>query len=107
VPSPLVHDGLVYLCRENGTLICLDAKTGERLYEQSMHKQRHRASPVYADGKIILTARDGTFSVVKAGRKFELLASNRLPDDFSASPALSGGRIYLRGFKTLYAIGKQ
>ncbi len=104
VPSPLVKDGLVYLCRENGVLICLDAKTGEQLYAESTHKQRHRASPVYADGKIYLTARDGTFSVVKAGPKFELLATNRLKDDFSASPAIADGRIYLRGFKALYAI---
>jgi outer membrane protein assembly factor BamB len=104
VPSPLVYDGLVYLCRENGVLICLDAKTGEQLYAESTHKQRHRASPVYADGKIYLTARDGTVSVVKAGPKFELLATNRLKGDFSASPAIANGRIYLRGFKALYAI---
>jgi outer membrane protein assembly factor BamB len=104
VPSPLVHNGLVYLCRENGVLICLDAKTGERLYAESTHKQRHRASPVYADGKIYLTARDGTVSVVKAGPKFELLATNRLKDDISASPAVANGRIYLRGFRALYAI---
>ncbi len=104
VPSPLVHDGLVYLCRENGVLICLDAKTGNQLYAESTHKQRHRASPVFADGKLYLTARDGTVSVVKAGPKFELLATNRLPDQISASPAISNGRIYLRGFKTLYAI---
>jgi len=105
VPSPLVHDGLVYLCRENGVLMCLDAKTGNQLYAESTHKQRHRGSPVYADGKIYLTARDGTVSVVKAGPKFQLLATNRLPDQISASPAIANGRIYLRGFKALYAIG--
>jgi outer membrane protein assembly factor BamB len=104
VPSPLVHDGLVYLCRENGALICLDAKTGEKLYEETLHKQRYRGSPVYADGKIFLTARDGVISVVKAGRKFELLAVNRMNDDISASPVIADGRIYLRGFKALYAI---
>jgi outer membrane protein assembly factor BamB len=104
VPSPLVHDGLVYLCRENGMLMCLDAKTGEQFYAENTHRNRHRASPVYADGKIYLTARDGTFSVVKAGPKFELLATNRLKDDFSASPVIANGRIYLRGFKTLFAI---
>ena len=105
VPSPLIHNGLVYLCRENGVLICLDAKTGKEHYHERLHDTRHRASPVYADGKIYVTARDGTFSVVKAGPKFELLAQNRLPDTFTASPVISGGRIYLRGFKALYAIG--
>jgi outer membrane protein assembly factor BamB len=104
VPSPLVHDGLVYLDRENGMLICMDAKTGREYYHERIHSTRYRASPVYADGKIYVTARDGTFSVVKAGPKFELLATNRLPDTFTASPAISAGRIYLRGFEALYAI---
>lgn len=107
VPSPLVHDGLVYLCRETGILICVDASTGEEIYQHRCHSQRHRASPVYADGKIYLTARDGVVTVVKAGRDFKILASNDLGESISASPAISGGRIYLRTFDALYAIGKQ
>jgi outer membrane protein assembly factor BamB len=105
VPSPLIHDGLVYLCRETGALRCIDLKTGAELYDQRTHAARHRASPVYADGKVYLTARDGTVTVVKAGRKFEVLATNRLPDEVAASPAIANGRIYLRGYKALYAIG--
>jgi outer membrane protein assembly factor BamB len=104
VPSPLIHDGLVYLCREQGTLICLDAKTGAQVYEKDLHRDRYRSSPVYADGKIYLTSRDGWFSVVKAGRSFELFAVNQLPEEFIASPAIANGRIYLRGFKNLYAV---
>jgi len=104
VPSPLVHDGLVYLCRESGTLICMDAATGKELYQERLHSARYRASPVYADGKIFCTARDGVVSVVKAGPRFELLATNQFPDQIAASPAISGGRIYFRGFKTLFAL---
>jgi outer membrane protein assembly factor BamB len=108
VPSPLVHEGLVYLCGERGLLTCLDAKTGQALYQdQRLHGARYRASPAYADGKIYCTARDGVISVIKAGPKFELLAANRLPDQIAASPAMSNGRIYLRGFNTLYAIGQK
>jgi outer membrane protein assembly factor BamB len=107
VPSPLIHDGLVYLCRENGVLLCLDAKTGERLYMERTHSQRHRASPVYADGKIYLTARDGHVTVVKAGRTFEKLADNEIGEPVSASPAFAGGRIYLRSYEHLFAIGKK
>jgi len=110
VPPPLIHDGLVYLVRqymrENGALICVDAKTGKELYYKSIHPARYRASPVYADGKIYLTARDGMITVVKAGRKFEVLAENQMPDQITASPAISGGRIYIRGFKNLYAISE-
>jgi outer membrane protein assembly factor BamB len=104
VPSPLMHDGLVYLCSELGVLTCLDAKTGKKLYQESLHRTRYRASPVYVDGKIICTARDGTFTIVRAGPKFEKLETNTLEDVFTASPAISNGRIYLRGFQNLYAI---
>ena len=55
-----------------------------------------------------MTARDGVVTVVKAGRKFEVLASNDLgepAESISASPAISNGRIYLRTFDALYAIG--
>ncbi|MCA9162331.1 MAG: PQQ-binding-like beta-propeller repeat protein [Planctomycetales bacterium] len=104
VPSPLVVDDIVYLCRENGNLIALDRETGEQFYEERTHRDRHRASPVYADGKIYLSARDGTVSVVKPGRQFELLASNNMEESISASPAISNGRIYIRTFEALYAV---
>jgi outer membrane protein assembly factor BamB len=106
VPSPLVYEGLVYLCRENGVLIVLDAKTGKEVYQKALHRDRYRASPVYADGRVYLTSRDGTFTVIKPGRTFEQLAVNQLPDEFTASPAISNGRIYLRGFANLYAVQK-
>ncbi|MBC8353093.1 MAG: PQQ-like beta-propeller repeat protein [Planctomycetes bacterium] len=106
VPSPLYHDGLVYLCRENGNLVCVDAKTGNKFYEERTTVDRHRASPLYADGKVYTTARNGIVTVVKAGREFEILAQNDLGEAISASPAVSDGRIYLRTFDALYAIGK-
>jgi outer membrane protein assembly factor BamB len=104
VPSPLVHDGLVYLCRENGILIVMDAKTGKELYQERCHPDRYRASPVYGDGKIYITARGGVVTVVRAGQKFEILASNDMGEPISSSPAISGRRIYLRTFDALYAV---
>jgi outer membrane protein assembly factor BamB len=105
VPSPLIHDGLVYLCRENGNLICLDATTGEQLYRERTHLHRHRASPVYANGHIYLTSRDGVITVVKAGREFEIVASNSMGEIIAASPAIANGTLYLRSYQALYAIG--
>jgi outer membrane protein assembly factor BamB len=106
VPSPLVYDGLVYLCGEDGRLTCLDARSGKEQYSTKPQGGIHRGSPVYADGKIYITARDGVIRVIKAGPKFELVATNSKMDDtlMPASPAISDGRIYLRTMKTLYAI---
>lgn len=106
VPSPIIHDGLVYLLRESGNLVVVDAKTGEQLYEKRTVADRHRASPVLADGKLYTCARNGTVSVIKAGREFEILSQNKLEGDLSASPAFANGRIYFRTFKYLYAVGK-
>lgn len=105
VPSPLIWDDLVYLCRENGNLITLEAATGKELYHKRTHANRHRSSPIYCDGKIYLTSRDGVTSVVKAGKEFELLESNNIEEDVSASLVFADGRIYLRSYQALWAIG--
>lgn len=106
VPSPLVVDDLVYLFRENSVFICLDAKTGKKQYEHRLNSsENNRASPVFADGRIYLVARNGTINVVAPGRKFEQLWEGTLDDSITASPAISNGRIYLRSSTALWAFG--
>jgi len=104
VPSPLIADGLVYLCRENGILICVDARTGKVVYYRRTLAQRHRASPILVDGNVYLTARNGTVTVIRAGRKFEIVSQNALDEPISSSPVVSDGVLYLRSFDALYAI---
>ena len=106
VPSPLIVGDLLYLCREDGILVVVEAKTGEVIYTQPTTRDRHRASPVYAGGNIYLTARNGTITVVKAGRKYEEVAKNEMQESTSASPVFANGRLYIRTFDALYAIGK-
>ncbi|MEO1369041.1 MAG: PQQ-binding-like beta-propeller repeat protein, partial [Acidobacteriota bacterium] len=74
VPSPLIDDGLVYLLGENGRLSVHDLETGELIYEERVHQSTHRASPILVGDKLVLTATDGTLSIVRAGRTYELLA---------------------------------
>lgn len=105
VPSPLIVDGIVYLCRENGVVVALDAESGEVFYEERTQDDRHRASPVYADGHVYVTARKGMVTVLKAGKEFEIVSENQMGEPLSASPVISNGRIYLRTFDTLFAIG--
>lgn len=105
VPSPLIHDRLVYMCRENGVLVCVDAMTGQMVYEQRLYSDRYRASPVYANGHLYMIARNGIVSVVREGRDFELVAENDMQEPISSSPVFADGRLYLRTFEALYAIG--
>lgn len=106
VPSPLIVEDLVYLFRENSVLICLDAKTGEKQYEHRVAPSSdNRASPLYAAGNIYLASRNGTITVVKAGRKFEQVWQTSLDDPISSSPAIANGRLYLRTNTALWALG--
>jgi outer membrane protein assembly factor BamB len=105
VPSPLILEDTVYVLDEDGFFTAANAKTGTVIFREPTTRDRHRASPVYADGHIYLTARKGIVTVVKAGREFEVVAKNDLGEPITASPVISGGRIYLRSFDALYAIG--
>jgi len=66
----------------------------------------HHASPVSANGLVYFLNDDGVMHIVKAGPKYELVARNELGEKTYASPALSEGQMFLRGFKNLYCIGK-
>ncbi|MEX0978643.1 MAG: PQQ-binding-like beta-propeller repeat protein, partial [Pirellulales bacterium] len=72
VASPLIYRDRVILVKDGGGLTALDATSGEVLYEERTERDRHRASPVWANGNVYTTARNGTVTVTKAGRTFEM-----------------------------------
>jgi len=86
------------------SLCCLDAATGRLLWKHE-DVGMHHASPVAANGLVIFLNDDGVAHVVKAGPTFELLARNELGEKTYASPAISGGQIFLRSFDNLFCIG--
>jgi len=107
VPSPLLHDGVLYLVKSNsGILSAFDAQTGQRLYgpERLPDVSSVYASPVAVGDRVYVSGREGTTAVLKAGKTFEVLSINVLDDGFDASPALVGDEIYLRGGQYLYCI---
>lgn len=105
--TPLVYGDYLYNCRDNGVLSCYDAKSGERLYQERLGGGRTgiTASAVAADGKLYYTGEFGDVFVVKAGPEFELLAENSMGEVCMATPAISGGVLYVRTQKHLVAIG--
>ena len=108
VPTPVTDGKYFYIVRDNGTMWCLDAKTGAELYAgQRIKTGTYSGSPVLADGKIYVTSEEGVTTVVAAGPKFEVLAENPLNDYTLSSPAISDGRIYIKTSGHLYAIGKK
>jgi len=104
--SSLVHyQGLIYTASELGIVTCLDAKSGERVWQERAGGI-FTASPVAGDGKVYLVSETGETVILKAGRTYEVLARNKLDAHFVASPAISRGRIFLRGDNEIFAVGK-
>ncbi len=135
IGSPLVHDGKIYAF-SRGVANCFSTDDGEEIYKgrlqanasaapaadaerDSGRRSRGRrgrgggqdyGSPVMADGKIYFTSRAGDTSVIRAGGEFEQLAANRVTsdrEDFSATPAISRGELFIRSSKHLYCVSLQ
>jgi outer membrane protein assembly factor BamB len=108
VTSPIAIGEYLYVPQDRGSLTCYEAKTGKVVYKNQKLGARNTitASPVAADGKIYVQTEDGECYVIKPGPEFEILAVNKLEEVFCASPAVSAGKIFLRGRKHLYCIGK-
>jgi outer membrane protein assembly factor BamB len=108
VPTPVTDGTYVYVVNDRGIMFCLDAPTGKEIYgRQRLRPGTYSASPVLADGKIYITNEDGVTSVIKAGPAFEVLAENEFDDYTLSSPAVSGGRMFFRTTKFLWAIGSK
>jgi len=102
-PSPLLIGDLLFTISDTGTVMCLDAATGERIWRDHA-RGHHAASPFYADGRIYCFNQDGKTTVFKAAREFEVLATNTLDAGFMASPAVSGKALFLRTKTHLYRL---
>ena len=107
VPSPLVLDGLVYTIKNGGILTILRADTGEvvKTGRVGSAAASYTASPVATGGRIYFANEDGIVVVVRAGKDSEALAANDLGEPVFATPALSEGRIYVRGQQSLFSFG--
>lgn len=105
VPSPILYGDYLYLLTDAGAITCLEAKTGAVIYQARMPvAARFTASPVAFEGKILIVSEDGDAFVLRAGPKPEVLNANSLDEPVYASPAISNGKILLRGANNLYCI---
>jgi outer membrane protein assembly factor BamB len=104
-PSPLISDGLIYVCNQAGLLTVVDAANGQTVYEQALDLGGAvYPSPVLAGGMLFVSSDNGATAVVKPGRTFELVGSNSL-EPFRGTPVFSGSRIYVRGQQDMVCIG--
>ncbi len=112
--SPILVGDLIYMALDDSFLACVDARTGETVWKERVGG-KFRACPIYADGRLYFCNLEGATTVIKPGRKLEVVATNELAKDaphddprrgpgFMASPAVAGKALFLRTRHHLYRI---
>lgn len=107
-PSPLYHEGRIYVLFDRGLVTCRDAKNGKIIYDKERlpNGLAFTSSPWTAAGNLFCLNEDGVCFVVPTGDRFEVKHVNRLgPDDMCmATPALAGDRLVIRTANRVYCL---
>jgi outer membrane protein assembly factor BamB len=103
VPSLITIDDYLFSTMTNGNVHCIDVTTGKVLWKEELGSQY--SSPVWAGGLLYMPNDDGIITVIKPGPEFETVAKNSIGEKMFASPAISNGKIFLRGEHHLFCIG--
>jgi outer membrane protein assembly factor BamB len=108
VPTLLLYHQAIFLIRDGGILVSFDPATGKVLKQARLEDAggSYRASPVAGDGKVILVSESGKVSVVKAQADWEPISSSDLGETTTATPAIAGGRVYVRTARSLYCFSR-
>jgi len=109
VASPILYGDYLYLMTDKGLLTCLEARTGEVKYEGGRVPvpASFTASLVAFGDQLLLCSEDGDTFIIKAGPSHAVLRTNSLGEPIFASPAIAGGRLFIRGEKHLYCIANE
>ena len=102
--SPMVMEGKLIFGDDH--LKALDAKTGKEHWRERS-SGNHGASPTFVGGRLLFHSKEGETTVLKPGRKFKILARNKLDGAHHASAAVSDDALFLRTEKAIYKIEKQ
>ena len=105
MPTPIIYGDYLYTLASNGVLACLNAATGEEIYRERVAGGGvgYSGSPVAADGYLYLPTEDGDVHVVKAGPKYELVATNPVGEVIMTTPAIAPGTFLVRAKHHLFA----
>lgn len=107
-PTPLWYEGNLYLVKNGGLASCYEAATGRGLYREERLGSvgDYYASPVASDGLLCVISQPGVAVVYRAGDPLEVVSRNQLGESVVATPAIAGGRLYVRTETKLQVFGK-
>jgi len=104
MPSTLVCYGRVYNWTDAGVVYCLDAKSGETIWQKRLGGN-YSGSPICVNGRLYCLSEDEEMVVISAGDEFQELARVKLDSGTSSTPAVSDGILYFRTDGKLYSLG--
>lgn len=102
-PSMLLIGDELYFVSDGGIATCVDARTGKVHWSERLGGD-YSASPVYGEGRIYFQNEGGTGTVIAAGKKFNVLATNDLGERCLASYAATDGAFFIRTDQHLFRI---
>jgi len=102
-PSPLLHEGLIYVMADSGVASCFAADDGQEVWKQRIGGD-YSASPLLAGGHIYFASQDGKITVIKPGTEGEIVAENQIEGKIMASPAAIEHALLIRTDTALYRI---
>lgn len=106
VPSPVSDGRFLYVVDDNGRFNCLDAKTGEAVYNERIARGTYSASLVLAADMIYAVNESAVTTIVATGPEFRVVAENTLDDEYTlSSPVIVDDELYIRTSGGLYRIG--
>jgi outer membrane protein assembly factor BamB len=101
--SVVLGGDLIYMADDGGIASCLEAKTGNQVWNERLGGN-YSAAPILAGDRVYFFSEDGKTYVIQAGREFKVLATNQLGDGFMATPAVIGNSFLLRSRTHLYRV---
>ncbi|MDA7980179.1 MAG: PQQ-binding-like beta-propeller repeat protein [Pirellulales bacterium] len=104
VPTTVAKNGMLFSFTDRGLATCLDVASGELHWRQRLGG-RFFCSPICSDNRILCISTSGEVIVLAADKEFKELARNDLGETCHATPAISGGRLYIRTVRHLYSLG--
>ncbi|MCF6311623.1 MAG: PQQ-binding-like beta-propeller repeat protein [Verrucomicrobiales bacterium] len=104
--SPIIVDDYLYMNDDKGLATCLDAKTGKLIWEGRLTKKNYSAAPIYAGGLIYFHDGEGMTTVIKPGKKLDIVARNDIGEHGLSSFAVTDGALFIRTDSALFRIGK-
>jgi outer membrane protein assembly factor BamB len=106
VLTPLVKDELLFLWSDEGLVTCADASTGEVHWRERV-PGTYYGSPVWVGKHLYCMSRDGEVLVLAAAKQYAQVARNPLGEGSHSTPAVAGGKMYLRTFSHLICVGER